>query len=254
MYKTKDTAPATVVFDPWDTLLDASSLVELANEFFPEQGPRLCQLWRHTQAQYAMLTALRPTGSAPASAEQLRRSALEFAILSIVDDAIYTGDRAEFLLEFEPAIEMLLVQDLHLDAHPEALTLLQQLRARGVPTAVLGNADGPLLQAALGYAGLADALDGVLSAPAAGCFKPQPDAYALASAHFKHPASALLWVSAQGWDVVAAARMGHPTLWVNRNARPFETLGPQPTVSAASLHGLTPFFPPDFFTLTAEAP
>jgi len=113
--------------------------------------------------------------------------------------------------------------------------VLQQLRQQGVRTAVLSNADEPMLHSAVQSAGYAGLLDAVLSVDTARQFKTTPASYQLVLSRFAVDKQAVLFVSSNGWDVMGATWFGFRTLWVNRQALPSETLGPAPTFEGRSL-------------------
>ena len=81
-----------------------------------------------------------------------------------------------------------------------------------------------MLNAALAAAGLRPLFAHVLSVERVRKFKTAPEAYQLGPDVFGRPASELLFVSSNGWDVVGAAWFGYPAYWINRASAPAERL------------------------------
>ena len=232
-----------VLFDAYGTLFDVYSVAELAEALFPGHGQALSVVWRDKQIEYTRLVTTCNQGAHYRPFSEITRSALIYAIKKVVVCASETSAADEFLLEHEPAIEMLLAQYLHLDAFPENLAVLQQLKAQGIPTGILSNGNLSMLQAAVHSAGFDGLLDHVISVDPVRKFKPHPEAYALGKQAMGLPASHILFVSSNGWDALGATWYGYQTLWVNRYHLPFEELGPQPTHIGQSLHDVGHFFP-----------
>src|SRR5512144_1865076 len=120
----KPPTPRAVVFDAYGTLFDVYSVALLAEQLFPGQGQAFSVLWRDKQIEYTRLCSMsgkyRPFW-------ELTRAGLRFAALRLglpLDAA--TEDR-------------LMNQYRHLSAFPENLEVLRELKARGVPTAILSN-------------------------------------------------------------------------------------------------------------------
>ena len=125
-----------------------------------------------------------------------------------------------------------------LDAYPEVPTMLAAIRRLGLPAAILSNGAPAMLASAVAAAGLAPSLDAVLSAEAAGVFKPHPGVYALATRHFACAPAAIAFVSGNGWDVAGAAAFGFHTIWINRAGAPRERLPSGPATEIADLAAL----------------
>jgi 2-haloacid dehalogenase len=115
---------------------------------------------------------------------------------------------------------------------------LTELRDAGVPCWILSNGTSAMINAAVGAAGLAPLIDGVLSAESVGVYKPDPRVYQLAVDGLGVPARRLVFISANGWDAFAAARFGMSTVWCNRAAQPIERLPGSPIHQVTSLDGL----------------
>ncbi|MBE0474634.1 haloacid dehalogenase type II, partial [Rhodoferax sp.] len=174
----------------------------------------------------------------------LTRAALIYAIKKLVVGNPQTLTDEAFLLAHEPAIGMLLAQYQHLDAFPENLAVLQQLKAQGIPIGILSNGDAAMLQAAVHSAGFDGLLDHVISVDPIRTYKTDPAAYALGEQATGLAARDILFVSCNAWDALGATWYGYTTLWVNRYHLPFEELGTQPSRTGADLRAVLDFFKP----------
>jgi len=234
--------PRAVLFDAYGTLFDVYSVAQLAEELFPGQGQALSVLWRDKQIEYTRLVTTSNHGAHYQPFSVLTRAALVFAIKKLVVGPGETMTQDDFLLEHEPAIDMLLAQYQQLDAFPENLAVLQQLKARGIPAGILSNGDAAMLLAAVHSAGFDGLLDHVISVDPIRKFKTHPDAYALGEQATGLAARDILFVSCNAWDALGATWHGYTTLWVNRYHLPFEELGTQPTRTGGDLRAVLDFF------------
>lgn len=234
--------PRAVLFDAYGTLFDVHSVVQLAEELFPGHGQALSVLWRDKQIEYTRLVTTSNHGAHYQPFSVLTRAALVFAIKKLVVGAGTTLSEVDFLLVHEPAIEMLLAQYQHLDAFPENLAVLQQLKAQGIPIGILSNGDAAMLQAAVQSAGFDALLDHVISVDPIRKFKTHPESYALGEQATGLAAHDILFVSCNAWDALGATWFGYTTLWINRYHLPFEELGTQPTRTGSDLRAVLDFF------------
>ena len=234
--------PRAVLFDAYGTLFDVYSVAQLAEELFPGHGQALSVLWRDKQIEYTRLVTTSNHGAHYQPFSVLTRAALIFAIKRLVVGPGETLTQEDFLLEYEPAIEMLLTQYQHLEAFPENLAVLQQLKEQGIPIGILSNGDAAMLQAAVHSAGFDGLLDHVISVDPIRKFKTHPETYALGEQVTGLAARDILFVSCNAWDALGATWYGYTTLWVNRYKLPFEELGTQPTRTGAGLRAVLDFF------------
>lgn len=237
-------SPRAVLFDAYGTLFDVYSVAQLAEELFPGNGTALSVLWRDKQIEYTRLVTTSNHGAHYQPFSALTRAALVFAIKKLVIGPGETLTQEDFLLEHEPAIDMLLAQYQHLDAFPENLAVLQQLKAQGIPIGILSNGDAAMLQAAVHSAGFDGLLDHIISVDPIRKFKTHPEAYTLGEQATGLAAHDILFVSCNAWDALGATWHGYTTLWVNRYHLPFEELGTQPTRTGADLRAVLDFFHP----------
>jgi 2-haloacid dehalogenase len=232
-----------VLFDAYGTLLDVYSVAELIEELFPGKGQAMSVLWRDKQIEYTRLVTTCNHGVHYRPFSDITRAALTFTIKKLVFDPEQIWADHEFQLEYEPVIELLLAQYQHLDAFPENTAVLQELKARGIPTGILSNGDTHMLEDAVRFAGLSTYLDHLISVDSVRKFKTHPETYALGEQVTGLPASDILFVSSNGWDALGATWHGYQTLWVNRYHLPFEELGTQPTRVGNDLRAVLDFFP-----------
>ncbi|MCM2340043.1 haloacid dehalogenase type II [Rhodoferax sp.] len=234
--------PRAVLFDAYGTLFDVYSVAQLAEQLFPGHGQALSVLWRDKQIEYTRLVATSNHGAHYQPFSVLTRAALVFAIKKIVAGSGETLTQDDFLLAYGPAIKMLLAQYQHLQAFPENLAVLQQLKAQGIPLGILSNGDAAMLQAAVHSAGFDGLLDHIISVDPVRKFKTHPEAYALGEQATGLEARDILFVSCNAWDALGATWYGYTTLWVNRYRLPFEELGIQPTRTGSDLRAVPDFF------------
>ena len=69
-------------------------------------------------------------------------------------------------------------------------------------------------------------------------YKPAPAVYALGPKQVGIPASELLFVSSNAWDVAGAKAFGYLVAWCNRGNAPPEELGVSPDVVVSDLSQL----------------
>ena len=212
------------VFDAYGTIFDFASAAERCADALGGKAARLTALWRDKQLQYSWLLAV-----------QGRHA----------DFCQVTGDALDFALETlgltEPGLRERLMQlYLALDPFPEVPEMLRQLRAAGLPTAILSNGSPEMLSAAVENAGLVGLFDPVLSVELVGVYKPHPKVYRLACDRLSLDAGAILFISSNAWDVHAASAFGMRTVWCNRYGQGRERLPGRPDREIGSLTELPP--------------
>jgi 2-haloacid dehalogenase len=202
--------PRAFVFDAYGTLFDVHSVMEAARAVTPDPQA-LSQLWRQKQLEYTWLRSL---------------------MGRYQDFWLVTGQALRFALRrlgitaAESQIEALMSAYLTLSPFPEVPNALRALRGR--PLAILSNGSPRMLESAVRSSGLAAAFDHVLSVDAVGVYKPSPLVYDLAVRAFGLPASEILFVSSNAWDVAGAGAYGFMTCWCNRTNMPADELDVTP--------------------------
>lgn len=207
-------APRAIAFDAYGTLFDVYSVGALAEQLFPGRGAALAALWRQKQIEYTFLRTLS------------RRYA---PFLTVTEDALgFAG--AQLGLDLTPERQrQLMNQYACLTPFPENLGVLRELKALGLPLAILSNGTPAMLEVAIKSAGMSGLFDHVLSVDAVKQYKTADAAYALGPEAFGLPARDILFVSSNGWDAAGATWYGYTTLWINRSGQPLEALDVTPT-------------------------
>jgi 2-haloacid dehalogenase len=213
--------PRAFVFDAYGTLFDVHAAIGRHRAAAGPDADRFSEVWRAKQLEYTWTLTL---AGSYAEFWTLTERALDFAFARFpsVDKAL------------KPR---LLDAYMTLDAFPDARAMLAELKRRGEATGILSNGSPAMLAAAVAAARLGGALDAVLSVDAVRMYKPRPEVYALASAHFKLAPRDTVFVSSNRWDVMGAQRFGFRTVWVNRARMPQE-YEPAPEAVLGDLGGL----------------
>jgi 2-haloacid dehalogenase len=199
---------AAVVFDAYGTLLDVHGAMQRHADKLPPDWERISADWRSKQLEYTWVRTLTGPGQ-HRDFWQLTREALEFVAARhrITDPAV---------------LAQLLEAYRILPAYPDAKPALAALRARGLRTAILSNAEPSMLDAAVGAAALAPLLDAVISVETLGTYKPDRRVYDLAAERLGLGLGQMAFVSSNAWDAQAAALAGFRVFWCNRAGAPAE--------------------------------
>lgn len=203
----------TYVFDAYGTLFDVNAAAaqaanEPAHAGLQDVWPELARDWRRKQLEY---TWLRAVADRHCDFWQVTRDGLDWALEAQGLTSTATRDR---LLELYRT----------LSAYDEVPAMLKSLKDAGKSTAILSNGTPDMLNAAVASAGIAGALDAVLSVESVGVFKPDARVYDLVGAEFGCAREEVLFVSSNGWDAAGAAGYGFQTAWVNRAGDPVDRL------------------------------
>jgi 2-haloacid dehalogenase len=207
------------VFDLYGTLVDYDSLAARYDGAGVD-GKSLVSAWRQKQLAYALAATVMDRY---ADFDTLTERAFAY-VAQIFNVAHGPAERRDAVAAWAS-----------LPAFPDAAATLHGLRARGYRTAVLSNGTPAGIAATLGGAGLAPALDAVLSVDAVRAFKPRAAVYELAVRHFASRPERIAFVSSNGWDAVGAAEFGMTVTWCNRSRLPAETFGAAPARTIATL-------------------
>lgn len=194
------------VFDAYGTLFDVHAAIARHRAAAGPDADRFSEVWRTKQLEYSWTLTL---AGRYTDFWTLTERALDYAF-------------ARF-----PSVDRALRQNLldayfKLDAFVDARAALENLKARGLSTAILSNGSPPMLEAAVTASGMANVLDTVLSVDAVRAYKPRPEVYALVTARFALRPQEIVFVSSNRWDVMGAAAFGFRPLWVNRTRLPDE--------------------------------
>lgn len=217
-----------VVFDAYGTLFDVYSIGALADTLYPGQGTAISALWRDKQIEYTrLITQSDPDASTGSRYYQsfwdLTRQSLRYTLARL--KLAHSQDHEDALMG----------QYARLQAFPENLGVLTQLKARGLASAILSNGSPDMLASAVASAGMQGLLTQILSVDAIRLFKTAPQSYGLVLQAFPVKANEVLFVSSNAWDALGATWFGFTTLWVNRQNLPYETIGPKPSHTGPDL-------------------
>ena len=227
----KPTPLRAIAFDAYGTLFDVYSVGALAEQLYPGKGAELANLWRIKQIDY---TRLRTLSGQYRDFYELTRDALRMAARCLD-------------LDLDGATEQRLMnQYACLSAFPENLAALKELKALGVPLAILSNGTPQMLDIAVKSAGMSGLFDHLLSVDVVRKYKTAPEAYQLGPDTFGLPAKNILFVSSNCWDACGATWFGYTTFWINRSGQPAEELGVAPSATGRLLTDVLAFVKPHF--------
>jgi 2-haloacid dehalogenase len=212
-----------IVFDLYGTLYDVHSVATQCDSFYPQLGRELSVLWRQKQLEYTWLRSL-------------MGQHVDFE-KATEDSLVYTFRHLGLELD-EPRRAALCDAYLRLSPFPEVPAALRELRARGLPLAILSNGSVRSIDSVVRHSGLLDEFTHLISIDDVRIFKPSHRVYELAERKFDLHRSAILFVSSNAWDVTGAAYFGYPTCWVNRGAGTFEEMGQRPAHTVAGIDAL----------------
>jgi 2-haloacid dehalogenase len=211
--------PRACVFDAYGTLLDLASAVAPHAALLGDGAGPLLSLWRRKQLEY---TWLRTLMGRHADFATVTRDALDYALEA---QGLSAPDLGEALAR----------SFRELGPMPGAAALLTRLRSTGIRTAVLSNGDPDMLRAALSHAGLASALDRVISVQSLGLYKPAPPVYQLATSALGLEPPELVFVSGNAWDAAGAASAGLRAILIEPAGTPPERLPAAPVARITTL-------------------
>jgi 2-haloacid dehalogenase len=188
------------VFDAYGTLFDVHSAVHRHVEQIGPDATRLSDIWRTKQLEYSWVCTL--IGDYQ-DFWALTEQALDFAMSKI-------GIRQKDLRE------QLLDAYRRLDCYPEVLATLAALKAKGAKLGILSNGSTAMLQAAVSSANLSGVFDNIWSVDAVREFKPAAAVYTMVTRQWDLPASEVVFISSNRWDIAGAAQFGFHAIWINR--------------------------------------
>jgi 2-haloacid dehalogenase len=219
-----------IAFDAYGTLFDVYSIAALAEKLFPGRGTALAELWRDKQIEYTRLRTM---------------CSMYKPFWEVTQDAlVFTCNKLKLDLHLD-AQSALMAQYAKLQAFPENLAVLQQLKQMGLKLAILSNGNPQMLDSAVEAAGMQGVFNHLLSVDMVKKFKTAPEAYQMGPDVFGLPAKSILFVSSNCWDVCCATWFGYTTFWVNRAAAPLEELGVKPHGQGRTLDDLIAFVQKD---------
>jgi 2-haloacid dehalogenase len=210
------------VFDAYGTLFDVNSAAQRTQDALRDKWQQFAEVWRAKQLQYTWLRSL--TGK-HVDFWQLTGEALDFALDTL---KLPNGQLRDHLMGLY----------LRLGAYPEVEKTLTRLKAGGIKCAILSNGSPTMLSASVENAGIADLLDAVLSVEELKVYKPYRTVYQLAVDRLSLKASAICYVSSNGWDAYSAKAFGFHVIWCNRSSQVPERIPETPDAEIRTLSDL----------------
>jgi len=211
-----------LVFDAYGTLFDVHSVQDAAERTHPGRGAELSLLWRRKQLEYSWLQSLMQ------SPHQRRE---DFAALT-AHALDYAAEQLGLPMTAS-ARHRLLDAYLDLSAFADAEPALAALAP--LPRLILSNGTRAMLEPLAAATGLTRHLDVILSADAAGIYKPSPRVYQLAVDYLRLPPTRIGFVSSNGWDIGGAKAFGFTAIWVRRGNESVERHAPRPDAVVPNL-------------------
>lgn len=209
-----------VIFDAYGTLFDVYSVVALADEIFPGKGGEIAKVWRERQIDY---TRIRTLCDQYVDFREITENALEFAC-ACLELKLTSDDKTRLMDQYD-----------HLNAFPENLAVLNQLKSQGLKLGILSNGTKRMIDGAINSAGMEEYFDHILTVENIRKYKTVPEAYQLGPDTFNLDVTQILFVSSNCWDACGATWFGYQTLWVNRANMPVEVLGVEPCATGKKL-------------------
>ncbi len=215
---------AVLTFDLYGTVVDMQEGLGravppyLAARGWTGRPQALVTWWRRTHFENSMIDALIGRGHTPY--REIGRRALDHVLA-----------RAQIPHEREE-VARLVAEIERLAPFPDAPAALARLQRR-YRLAILSNGDPDMLENARPHIGFP--FECLLSAAAAGHFKPHAATYRMAAARLGVGIGQVLHVANHAFDCIGAKAVGMRAAFVNRRRRPFEDTPHQPDLVVASL-------------------
>jgi 2-haloacid dehalogenase len=206
-------------------VFDLRPVAAMANQFFPEDGRALMDLWRSRQFEYQWLRALAGRYS---------------DFIAITEESLGFATKT-LNLQLTPAMRQNLISPfVNLKAWPDAADALGRLHQAGVRLAFVSNMTEQMLTTGIRNSSLDGLFQHVLSTDRIRSYKPDPHTYQLGVDALRLSASDILFAPFAAWDLAGAKWFGYPAFWVNR-ANAVVELGVQPDGAGGDLNDLANF-------------
>ena len=216
--------PQAFIFDAYGTLFDVHSVLRRAG--VGAQDTSLSQLWRQKQLEYTWLRALMERYE---------------DFWHITEAALHSAVRQLSIEATNQQIESLMQAYLIPAPFPEVRAALEALK--GSPLAILSNGSPGMLDSAVRNSSLESYFTEIISVDRVKTYKPSPRVYALGSKILSLPASEILFVSSNLWDVVGAKAFGYPVCWCNRSGAEMDNWGFVPDFTVSRLDQIVQALP-----------
>jgi 2-haloacid dehalogenase len=210
----------TITFDSYSTLVDVNAVEAALADRVPDPEP-VSQLWRSRSLAYTFIAnqidAYQPF-------YEMNRDALQYALDAYGVD-ISAEDRDEILAVYH-----------ELDVFDDVRDGVARLVDGGYDCYVISNGNPEMLSSMVEHAGIADLITEAISADEIGLFKPAAELYRHGAARTGTPIAEIAHVTAGYFDVFGAEHAGMQSVWLNREGMSWETFGPDPSLTADSIH------------------
>jgi 2-haloacid dehalogenase len=222
---TKKLPIKAIAFDAFP-IFDPRPIFKNVTDRFPEKGKQLADLWRTKQFAYQWL---RTAGGKYKNFLQTTQDALVYAAAETKTE-LSADDMADLMSGYK-----------NINAWPDVLPALQQLKAMDLKLCFLTNMTEDMIRQGLQNAGAEKYLDHIISTDKIKTYKPDPRAYQLGIDTLKLKKEEILFVPFAGWDMAGAVWFGYRTFWVNRLSVPAEQLDAKPDGAGTNLDDLVTF-------------
>ncbi len=220
MSKDDDLPIRAVAFDAYGTLFDVHSVISLAEQLCPGRGEALSMLWRQKQLEYSWLRAM---SGRYKQFWEITRDALRFSVARLAPE-LSAADESRLMNQYAS-----------LSAFPENIAALRELRALGLPLAILTNGNRAMIEVSVRSSGMDGMFEHLLSSESVQTFKTRSAIYDLGPQALGVSAAEILFVSSNCWDAIAATWHGYRSFWINRSGAPLEVLDTTPHATGSLL-------------------
>ena len=200
------------IFDAYGTLFDVNAACRELSIEVGENWEELATLWRLRQVEY---TWLRNSMNEYIDFWKITSDALDYAMETLNIKNIKLRDE-------------LLSLYLKLEAYPEVKSILEDIKKKGLKTAILSNGNHIMLETAVMNANIKTLIDEILSVDECKVYKPTSIVYDLVEKKMGVNKQNVLFFSSNAWDMHAASNYGFKTIWVNRFNSTLEKLPGKP--------------------------
>lgn len=213
-------AREALAFDMYGTLVNPIRIWQQLEQYIPQNGIRVAELWRQKQLEYTFrLTVMERYEDF----EQVTRKALDYAL-----DAFGHSLQAE-------QKQQVMAQYNDLERFPDVEPGLERLQAMGYTMVVFSNGSPSMLGPLMKAAGLEKYFSGFVSVDEVRVYKPSPKVYQLAAQKLGRPIGEVRLISSNPFDVIGAMNAGMQAAWVDRSNGLFDTLGSRPEMVVGTL-------------------
>jgi 2-haloacid dehalogenase len=210
--------PRAFVFDAYGTLFDVHSVVLTAGQSISGDLHALSALWRRKQLEYTWLRSLMGRYE---------------DFWHVTEDALRSAVGQLKIPVSEVQMSRLMQAYLAPSAFLDARKALETVK--GTPLAILSNGSPKMLDAAVRHNGLESYFAEIISVERVKTYKPSPRVYELGTEILSLPASEILFISSNSWDVAGAKAYGYKVCWCNRSGAEMEHLGCDPDLVVSGL-------------------